>query len=342
MPQNGKPAEKSITLIDDRYGLPYSKGLMASTIMATGISPRLAYEVARKIEDVLRSSGLNSISVDDLRYLVHQLLREEAGDRYARRYLEWLALARLKRPVIVLIGGTTGVGKSTIAAEVAHRLGITRLISTDSIREIMRSLFSEEFMPAIHESSFLAYTRLKYPLPQEVDPLILGFREQAEAVSVGVKAMMQRSVKEASHMVLEGVHIAPGYVNTDIDPERAVVVATVVVAERPEQHKSHFYIREIETQGYRAVEKYRNNFDNIRRIGEYIERLTTEYGYAKVSGLDIDTAVVRIIDSVMEKVAASPGVREIADDMERSSEAWKRRWDKWADARRKKAEEVEA
>jgi 2-phosphoglycerate kinase len=340
MPDRNETPEKSITLIDDRYGLPYSKGLMASTIMATGIPPRQAYEVARKVEDVLREANLHSISVDELRYLVHHLLREQAGDVYARRYLEWLALAKLKRPVIVLIGGTTGVGKSTIAAEVAHRLGITRLISTDSIREIMRSLFSEEFMPAIHESSFLAHTRLKFPLPHEVDPLILGFREQAEVVSVGVKAMMQRSIKEASHMVLEGVHIAPGFVDTNVDPERAVVVTTVVVAEKPEQHKSHFYIREIETQGYRAVEKYRSNFESIRKIGEYIEQLTAQYGYEKVSGLDIDRAVLRIIDIVMDRVASSPDVKETADDMERSSDAWKRRWDKWARARGKKAEEV--
>jgi len=36
----------------------------------------------------------------------------------------------------VLIGGTTGTGKSTVASEVAHRLGITRVTSTDFIREV--------------------------------------------------------------------------------------------------------------------------------------------------------------------------------------------------------------
>ena len=47
-------------------------------------------------------------------------------------------------PVIVLIGGTTGTGKSTVASEVAYRLGITRVTSTDFIRETMRAFLSYE------------------------------------------------------------------------------------------------------------------------------------------------------------------------------------------------------
>jgi 2-phosphoglycerate kinase len=43
-----------------------------------------------------------------------------------------------------------------VATEVAHRLGITRVTSTDFIRQTMRAFFSDEFMPAIHTSSFEA------------------------------------------------------------------------------------------------------------------------------------------------------------------------------------------
>ena len=40
--------------------------------------------------------------------------------------------------------------------EVAHRLGITRVTSTDFVRQTMRAFFSPEFMPSIHYSSFEA------------------------------------------------------------------------------------------------------------------------------------------------------------------------------------------
>ena len=51
-------------------------------------------------------------------------------------------------PLVLLVGGATGTGKSTITTEVAHRLGITRVTSTDFVRQTMRAFFSEAFMPS--------------------------------------------------------------------------------------------------------------------------------------------------------------------------------------------------
>ena len=73
--------------------------------------------------------------------------------RRLRRYRE---LYELDLPIILLVGGATGTGKSTVATDVAYRLGITRVTSTDFVRQTMRAFFSREFMPAIHYSSFEA------------------------------------------------------------------------------------------------------------------------------------------------------------------------------------------
>lgn len=320
--------DRNILISDDRHGLPYSKGLMASTIMATGLSPKQAFDIAKKIQDILISLKKFSITLDELHYVAHFLLNKEIGKEYARRYGEWLAVNQLKRPIIIILGGTTGVGKSTIAVEAAHRLGITRVVSTDSIREVMRAVFSKELMPALYESSFLAYKTLRFPFPSVMDPLVVGFREQTSVVAVGVNATIERAVKEASHLVMEGVHIAPGFVSIDIPLNKAIIVPIVITAEDPEQHKSHFYIRDIETGGMRNVERYRHYFENIRRIGEYVEELADEYGFAKISGLHVDTAVLRILDVCMSKVSKSPGIKEVADDIERKSQEWKSSWEK--------------
>lgn len=319
--------DRSIFVSGDKYGLPYSKGLMASFIMATGLLPRKAYEVAKKVEDLLMEQGSSSITIAELRYLVHNLLLKEVGREYASRYLIWLALLRLKRPIILLLGGTTGVGKSTIATEVAHRLGITRIVSSDAIREVMRGIFSKELMPALYESSFLAYKNLPEPTFGSADPVIIGFREQTRAVAVGIKAVIDRAIKEASHLVLEGIHVVPGFININIDPEDAVVVPLVITAEDKEQHRSHFLIRDLETQGTRSQDKYREHFEDIRRIGEYIESLAQEYGYARISGLDIDRAVVSVLDEVMKRVAVSPGVQKIAHKLEKHSLEWQKQWE---------------
>ena len=46
-----------IVITDREPGLPFSKGLMASQVMVTGLSPYRAYQVAEEIEDRLRSLG---------------------------------------------------------------------------------------------------------------------------------------------------------------------------------------------------------------------------------------------------------------------------------------------
>ena len=56
--------------------------------------------------------------------------------------------------MILLLGGTAGAGKTSLAQEVAHRLGITAVLSTDQIRQVMRMVFTPNILPALHSSSF--------------------------------------------------------------------------------------------------------------------------------------------------------------------------------------------
>src|SRR5213595_3236773 len=142
------------------------------------------------------------------------------------------ALHKLEVPLVVLVGGATGTGKSTVATEVAHRLGITRVTSTDVVRQTMRAFFSREFMPSIHYSSFEAAAGLREP-EQAEDPVIAGFLEQTRNVMVGVRASIERALQEGWSMVLEGVHLVPGMV-PQIDG--ALVAQCVLAIEDEEEH----------------------------------------------------------------------------------------------------------
>jgi len=45
-------------------------------------------------------------------------------------------------------------------------------------------------MPAIHESAFSAWQRLRVPVPEGANPVIVGFREQTAVVSTGIMALV--------------------------------------------------------------------------------------------------------------------------------------------------------
>ncbi|KAI4373544.1 hypothetical protein MLD38_011660 [Melastoma candidum] len=61
-----------------------------------------------------------------------------------------------KESVTVLLCGTSGCGKSTLSALLGSRLGITTVVSTDSIRHMMRSFVDEKQNPLLWASTYHA------------------------------------------------------------------------------------------------------------------------------------------------------------------------------------------
>jgi 2-phosphoglycerate kinase len=314
------PTGKTIIIADKRHGLPFSKGLLAQSLTATGLPPSKAYLIATAIQDDLRERDELAISIVRLRELAMEYLDRLAGEDYALRYRRLWELSKLEKPLIVLIGGTTGVGKSTIATEVAHRLGITRIVSTDSIREVMRGIFTKELMPAIYESAFNAWRGLRVPVPHGANPVIVGFREQTAVVTTGVQALIDRSVLEGDSLVLEGVHLVPGY----IEPRQfknARVVQLVITVDDEDAHRSHFYIREVQTDGMRPFERYRANFGNIRLLGHYIEDLAREHGTPLITSHQLDLTVSDVLEHIVnsameEQLDATPAGRSEEENEE--------------------------
>jgi 2-phosphoglycerate kinase len=205
------------------------------------------------------------------------------------------ALGQLDIPLIVLVGGATGTGKSTVAVEVAHRLGITRVTSTDVVRQTMRAFFSREFMPSIHFSSFEAAPSVAEDV--DSDPVIRGFLDQTRNVLVGVKAVLGRALEEGYSVALEGVHVVPGLV----EPVDGAVFCQVVLAiEDEDEHAAHFWTRD--TDGLRPFEKYLRALPEIRRVQDYVVERATRCGVPVIDNADVGTTVDRVVELVLAEV----------------------------------------
>jgi 2-phosphoglycerate kinase len=285
-------------------GLPFSKGLMARSLVAAGITADRAYELSLALEADLAKSDRQSVSLERLEELAHESLGPEAGAVAMRRLRRYQDLYDLDLPIILLVGGGTGTGKSSVATDVAYRLGITRVTSTDFVRQTMRAFFSREFMPAIHYSSFEA-GRATAEEGEEHDDIgkavVDGFLEQTRDVLVGVAASIDRALQEGWSMVLEGVHLVPGM----LPPiENALVVQCVLAINDTEAHASHFWIRDNDSEGMRPYEKYLECFDDIRLVQEYILGRAQRHEVPVIQNANLEEAVVEVMELVLN--AAEP------------------------------------
>jgi len=277
---------------------PYSKGLMARALMRAGVPAVRAYELARRIERDLAERDQHKVDLERVQELALEVFEEEgeAGKAIGRlrRYQE---LEELDLPILVLIGGATGTGKSTVATEVAYRLGITRVTSTDFVRQTMRAFFSPDFMPSIHYSSFEAGTALRSAEQEEVDPLLHGFLDQTRHVLVGVNASIDRVLAEGWSMVLEGVHLVPGMLPGPI--EKALVVQCVLAIENEQAHASHFWIRDLASDGMRSLDRYLERLSDIRYLQDYIVERAEREDVPVIANREREEAIRAVMELVL-------------------------------------------
>jgi 2-phosphoglycerate kinase len=308
--------KKIIVVSDLDPGLPYSKGLRASELMVTGLTAYRAYQVAEQVEDRLLERKVATVTSEELDDLTIDVLSDLAGERYATNWLKWREISVLDVPLVIMIGGATGVGKSTIATQLAVRLGIVRVVATDAIREVMRALFTSELMPTLYTSSFEADSALREPPPRPLDRVIVGFREQTAAVAVGIRALVERAAVEGTSIVIEGAHVVPGFFDLEAYEGRVLAVPVVVTVDDEDLHRSHFAVRSADASS-RPLERYVQGFPNIRRVQKYIKSQALSHNVPVIPNYSLDQALSAVIDLVVERATEYMRSRQQRDGSKR-------------------------
>jgi 2-phosphoglycerate kinase len=288
-----------------KYKEPFSKGILSRSLNVADIGIERAHRIASDIETYLIDENVTEISNQELAKLILNHLNK-IDSTIAVKYQNLRSLRISKKPLIILIGGASGVGTSSMAFELANRLRLKNLISTDMIREVMRKIVSKELSPVIHKSSFDAYQSIRIP-SISVDSVIEGFISHVDVVNVGIEAIIERSVKEGISTIIEGVHVVPGFIRKDLMDNNNIIMFTLTVDDE-EAHKQRFYSRCRQPWVKRSLERYMDNFDTIRKTQNFLVDQAKINNTCVINNIDINVTIDIMVNEVLNNFGGEDNV----------------------------------
>ena len=289
---------------------PFSKELLSHSIQASGLPPDQSYEIARSIEARLIDQRRQHIMHWELEELAADLVEQAFDQSYAERYRLWRAWGDVDKPLIILIGGTSGVGKTTLAIELANLLDIPRVVATDDLRQVMRLTLSRDLAPTLHASSYAAWKSIA--TTEHEDAVIAGFREQSRMVCVGVKAIVSRCIEENSSVIIDGVHLIGDLLDLDSYAEDAFITPVCLGLSDREAFESRFAQRASEAPE-RPVHRYMAHLDEILKIQDHLIETGTPHGIPVITTTTVESLTSEVAMVVSEQLQEQEEIKKALD-----------------------------
>ena len=293
--------ESTIMVTDaEKVSVPFSRAQHRLCMESCGLSSFESNSITLTIYNNLLARGADEISSNELGRMTYQLLLSELDENVAKRYLIWSDFLHSGHPLIILIGGTAGVGKSTIATEVGHRFGIVRTQSTDMLREVMRIMTPQRLSPVLHTSSYNAWKAqpgIDTDEPMTEQLVVDGYLRQAELLSVACEAILNRAIKEQVSIILEGVHFHPGLLEILPNMESAIVAPIMLSVLKAGKLKERLKGRGLKVLERRS-ERYLKHFAEIWELQSFLMAEADRHNVPIVSNIDKERAIQDVMENI--------------------------------------------
>ncbi|KAG6622159.1 P-loop containing nucleoside triphosphate hydrolase [Phytophthora cinnamomi] len=207
----------------------------------------------------------------------------------------------------VLLGGTSGTGKSTLASLLAARLRLTTVLPTDSVRHVLRSFTSKEENPCAFVSTYQAGDALSPKMVAAIQGdredmsaarlhkkmVLKGYKMQSDLVLEKLDRVLTMFEERKQSLVVEGVHL-----NTDdlltLVKKHPTCVPFVIYISNENKHRERFAVRARHMTIDPQENKYIKHFDNIRIIQRHLCKHADRCLIPKIDNTNVDRSIATI------------------------------------------------
>ena len=178
----------------------------------------------------------------------------------------------MNHPKIVLIGGIPGVGKTSIAGEIAKALDIDIVLSGDYLREFIRPFGDYAKFSVMSRSVYDAWTSFG---ERNRENIVSGFLAQSEVMNAGISAIIRRAVGNGEDMVIEQLHFVPSQLGRDMINQ---IIPIYLYIHDIDIHRDRLKERVNFTHANSPGERLADQLDTYRFMMDYSLEESRSYG----------------------------------------------------------------
>ncbi len=184
---------------------------------------------------------------------------------------------------VLLIGGASGMGKSSVAYELA-RLYKVNIIEVDDIFQAVKTMTTKEILPAIHYWS----TGINWK-DSGVSSNVKWLIDVSKEMTPGLKAIVDNHIESDVPVIIEGDFIYPDFAASFKNPK--VKKVYIYEADKNQIIQNYLSREGGELQHFRA--------DISAEYGDWLVDSCTKLGIKVIQAKPWDSVVGRIIESIV-------------------------------------------
>jgi 2-phosphoglycerate kinase len=286
--------------------------------ISSSIFSEVTAAIQASVVDTEETSQISSVTIpySYLTFLATQALTSIGySPLHIRDFEIGCEIVSHRRSITVLLGGTSGTGKSTLSSLVASRLGISTVLSTDSIRHIMRNFIDPKSNPVLFASTYEAGKFIIDPSLTDKQKVLEGHTKQCEYVYDNLSRLIRDFQERRESLVIEGVHLSVS-VMKKLMVNYPSCVPFIVCIKNKVKHLERFAVRSKQMTLDPRVNRYVAHFSNIRAIQKKFVDKADEALIPKVDNSNLDRSL-GIVHAVIIRVLRRMSEGSLAYDQRR-------------------------